>query len=524
MPNTLRIRRFAPIAALVLFVLLAGAALAHPLGNFTINHYARLQLATDRLRVRYVLDLAEIPTFQEKQTLDVDRDGAMSEAEIATYLTGQIMQLEENLTLHIDGREVLLTPVTDSARLTFLPGQGGLDVMRLGLWFEAPFVANARAQSIEFRDDNYPERLGWREIIVRAEPGVAIENSSAPSRDLSQELTAYPEDLLANPPNIRAITLVAQSGNGTAVSDPVAAAPITTGPLGAFDRTRDEFGKLLTTNQDLSPTVLLVSFLAALALGSLHAFSPGHGKAVVGAYLVGSRGNWQHAAFLGLVVTATHTAGVYALGFVTLFLSAYILPEQIFPWLAFISGALVALIGIQLLVGRFRAARAGTSSFDKAKNQFDAAPRAHSHHDGRGGTAVHSHSFATPAQEAAHAREHLAEMQAFEKPSWKNLLSLGISGGLLPCPSALVVMLSAIALGRVFYGFFLIIGFSLGLAGVLVITGLVLLYAGRYAGRLFWGDRVGVVMRFLPVVGALFVTVLGIGIALEAFSQTGIGR
>lgn len=524
MPNIIQTRRFAPILALVLFVLLAGAALAHPLGNFTINHYARLELATDRLRVRYILDLAEIPTFQEKQTLDADRDGTMSEAESATYLATQITQLQKNLTLRLDGGAVPLTPVPDSAQLTFLPGQGGLEVMRLALWFEAPFDVGARAQSIEFRDNNYPERLGWREIVVRAEPGVSIENSNTSTQDLSQELTAYPDDLLANPPNIRVATLTAVPGNGTTTPDPIAAGPITTGPLGAFDRTRDEFGKLLTTNQDLSPTVLLVSFLAALALGALHAFSPGHGKAVVGAYLVGSRGNWQHAAFLGLVVTATHTAGVYGLGFVTLFLSAYILPEQIFPWLAFISGALVALIGVQLLVQRLRAARSETSSFDKAKMQFNATAGEHTHKDAGGSTALHSHSFATPEQEAAHAREHLGEIQALEKPSWKNLLSLGISGGLLPCPSALVVMLSAIALGRVFYGLFLIIGFSLGLAGVLVVTGLVLLYAGKYAGRMFRGDKVGVVMRFLPVVGALFVTVLGVGIALEAFSQTGIGR
>lgn len=524
MPIIFRTRRFAPVVALALFALLASAAFAHPLGNFTINHYTRLELAADQLRVRYILDLAEIPTFQEKQRMDADRDGAISEPEIAIYLATQIPQLEKNLTLRLDGKLVRLTLIPDSSELNFMPGQGGLEVMRLAMWFEAPFAVDARAQSIEFRDDNYSERLGWREIVVRAEPGVVIENSSASSHDLSQELTAYPQELLANPPNDRVASLMAVLGEEAAGSVPNAAGPIAMRSLGAFDRTRDEFGKLLITNQDLSPTVLLVSFLAALALGALHAFSPGHGKAVVGAYLVGSRGNWQHAAFLGLVVTATHTAGVYALGFVTLFLSAYILPEQIFPWLGFISGALVALIGIRLLAARFRAARAGTSSFDNAKTQFNAAAREHTHQDAGGSTTVHSHSFATPEEEAAHAREHLGEIQALEKPSWKNLLSLGISGGLLPCPSALVVMLSAIALGRVLYGFFLIIGFSLGLAGVLVITGLVLLYAGRYAGRMFRGNRVGIVMRFLPVVGALCVTVLGIGIALEAFSQTGIGR
>lgn len=519
-----RIRFLTLPAALLLFVLGVTVALAHPLGNFTINHYARLEFAPDVLRVRYLLDLAEIPTFQEKQTIDSNSDGVVSDAEKTAYLETLVPTLQQNLLLTVNDARVPLSLEADSVSMEFMPGQGGLEVMRLGLWLQAPFAVSARGDRVEFRDNYYAERLGWREIVVRAEPGVALQDSNVSTQDISQELTAYPEDLLSNPPNVRVATLTALVGSGTAAPDPVPAAPITTGPLGAFDRTRDEFGKLLTTNQELSPTVLLVSFLAALALGALHAFSPGHGKAVVGAYLVGSRGNWQHAAFLGLVVTATHTAGVYALGFVTLFLSAYILPEQIFPWLAFISGALVALIGIRLLVERIRGARNGTSSFDRAKTQFNSTVPAHAHAHAAAGSAVHTHVFATPEEEAAHASEHLAEIQAFEKPSWKNLLSLGISGGLLPCPSALVVMLSAIALGRVLYGFFLIIGFSLGLAGVLVITGLALLYAGRYAGRMFKGNRVGTVMRYLPIVGAFFVTILGVGIALEAFSQTGIGR
>jgi ABC-type nickel/cobalt efflux system permease component RcnA len=356
-----------------------------------------------------------------------------------------------------------------------------------------------------------------------------------------------------------------------------------------LDRTRDAFGQLLTSNQELSPIVLLVSFLAAMALGAVHAFSPGHGKAVVGAYLVGSRGNWQHAVFLGSVVTLTHTAGVYALGAVTLFLSAYVLPEQLFPLLGFISGLLVAMIGARLFIQRFRAARAQTTTFDRALASVLAQERSHSHSDGRARQVVssrphihadgtvhdhhdehalvvlasgaaghdheherenghrhghahihadgthghngerndpvsHSHDFATPEQEAAHAREHLADIQSLEKPSWTNLLSLGISGGLLPCPSALVVMLSAIALGRILYGFFLIVGFSLGLAGVLVLTGLVLLYAGKYAGKLFGGQRVGVVMRYVPIIGAILVALLGVGIALDAVLQMGLVR
>jgi ABC-type nickel/cobalt efflux system permease component RcnA len=410
--------------------------------------------------------------------------------------------------------------------------------MRLAMWFDAPYVLGENGDFVQFRDENFKERLGWREMVVRAGSGAAIEQSNAPQEDISHELTAYPEDLLNNPPAVSSVAFQVVAGSGATLPSN-AATPITVGAIGAFDRTREEFGKLLTTNQELTPTVLLLSLLAAMTLGALHAFSPGHGKAVVGAYLVGSRGNWQHAVFLGLIVTLTHTAGVYALGFVTLFLSAYVLPEQLFPWLGFLSGLLVAIIGVQLLTQRWRAARTQSTSYDQAVKTMRATPQlelAHAHANGsthvhayaaphtHTSEAAHSHShvFATPEEEAAHAQEHLDELKAFEKPSWKNLVSLGISGGLLPCPSALVVMLSAIALGRVLYGLFLIVGFSLGLASVLVITGLLLLYAGKFAGKHMQGRRVGPLMRYLPIVGALVVTVLGIAIAFEAFFQTGL--
>ncbi len=552
----------ASFLALILFICCVAAALAHPLGNFTINHYARVQVATDQIRVRYILDIAEIPTFQEKQKIDTDGDGEISDTERAAYLNTLLPTLVSNLKLLVNAQAVPFGVQENSAKLEFLPGQGGLEVMRVAMWLDAPYQLAPNGDRIEFRDENYRERLGWREIVVTGEAGVAIQDSTVPAQDTSQELTAYPENLLNNPPNVRQASFTVVRGGGTAPISP--SNPITTGALGAFDRTRDEFGKLLTSNQELSPLVLLLSFLAAMALGALHAFSPGHGKAVVGAYLVGSRGNWQHAVFLGGIVTITHTAGVYALGAVTLFLSAYVLPEQLFPWLGFISGMLVAIIGIQLFVQRVRAARSQTTSYDKAREHFHAHDNGHKHtdehhhhehdhhhetehvHTHADGTThshsheqqssathpadhptirptdhTHSHDFATPEDEAAHAREHLAEIQAFEKPSWRNLLSLGISGGLLPCPSALVVMLSAIALGRVLYGLFLIIGFSLGLAGVLVLTGLALLYAGKFAGRMFGGNRVGTFMRYVPIVGAFFVAILGIGIALEAFLQTG---
>lgn len=576
MNHTLQLRRvLLLLGVLFLFLALAGNAAAHPLGNFTINHYARLEAARGSIRVRFVLDYAEIPTFQEKQAMDTDGDGTIAEPERAAYLARQVPQLTGNLNLTVNNQRVALLPEPGSVELSFFPGQGGLEVMRLAMWLSAPFGSDLGKYQAQFTDENYSTRLGWRELVTVGAAGVGVDGVQGAGADSSRELTAYPADMLDHPRDDRTVRFAVVPGKASS-SPSTQAEAVAASPLAAFDRTRDEFAKLVATTEELSPTVLLVSLLAAMALGALHAFSPGHGKAVVGAYLVGSRGNWQHALLLGFIITATHTAGVYALGLVTLFLSAFILPEQLLPWLAFVSGLLVAIIGLRLLVTRFQAARAHNSSFDRALNGLTEVGRtspalamqpayasafththadgsvhshhthddhdgavhhSHSHHthDDHDGGAHHSHShdasqhshshaLMTPEQELAHAQAHAVEIEMMTKPTWKSIVSLGVSGGLLPCPSALVVMLSAIALGRIWYGLYLILGFSLGLASVLVVTGLVLLYAGKLAGRYMRGPRAGMFFRFVPLAGALVVMLLGIGIAVDAIAQTGLLR
>lgn len=595
-------RKLIPLFVLIAWLMNVSVARAHPLGNFTINHYSRIEASPTELRIRYVLDYAEIPTFQETQTIDRNGDGAISDDERDAYLVARLPILVSRLSLRMDGRSLALK-TESGAKLEFSPGQGGLDIMRISAWLTAPLVDLQGEQKFEYQDGNYAERLGWREIVVRGAEGMRVQDSDVPDHDETNELTAYPQDLLNNPLNQNSarFVLIQGAGNSPSQSSSVEVSnPITTGALGAFDRTRDEFSKLITTQGELSPSVLFVSFLAAMLLGALHSFSPGHGKAIVGAYLVGSRGTPKHALFLGLIVTATHTIGVYALGLVTLFLSAFILPEQLFPWLGFLSGALVGVIGIQLFVQRLRAARGTSPAHLHTSNQAldagnghvhnhhpsmnngqshdhkhvhehhvalernvanthnaahehlhtvageeqhshaHAAPHVHSHEGAHIVNAAHehehehahthlhaslhehSHVFHSEQDEREHARVHLVAVEVAEKPTWRSLASLGISGGLLPCPSALVVMLSAIALGRVAFGLFLIIGFSLGLAGVLVLTGLVLLYAGRFAGRLLHGAAGTTLFRYVPVLGAFVVASLGVGIALESLLQTSL--
>jgi len=189
----------------------------------------------------------------------------------------------------------------------------------------------------------------------------------------------------------------------------------------------------LLHDPELGAGLVLTGLAVAFALGAIHALSPGHGKTIVAAYLVGTHGTPRHALLLGGAVTFTHTISVFLLGFVTLFLSEYVAPQTLNPILAIISGVSIVWIGAMLLVKRVRALKA------------------HHHH--------HHH----------HVPEGDVTLGA--------LLALGASGGLVPCPSAMVLLLSSVSLGRVGLGLVLLVAFSLGLAAVLTAIGLVVLYA-----------------------------------------------
>ncbi|HKE02992.1 MAG TPA: sulfite exporter TauE/SafE family protein, partial [Blastocatellia bacterium] len=239
---------------------------------------------------------------------------------------------------------------------------------------------------------------------------------------------------------------------------------------------------------------ILIGLLIAFALGGMHAMAPGHGKTVVGAYLVGSRGTAKHAAFLGATVTIAHTIGVFALGLITLFASRYALPEKIYPVLSFVSGALVVAIGLSLFTKRLRALL-GVAAHDHDH-------RLHDHH---------SH--------VAGGHTHLPPGADGSEITWRSLLALGVSGGIMPCPSALVVMLAAISMNRIGYGLVLIVAFSLGLAGALTAVGLAFVYGGKLLARV---PASGKLMRALPVVSAFVISVLGAAICYQSLRQAGI--
>jgi ABC-type nickel/cobalt efflux system permease component RcnA len=405
------------VAALLALALLPATASAHPLGNFSINHLSQVSVSAERVDVTYVLDGAEIPTFQKSVEL------AKVQAEAAT-----------RLKLTVDGRAVALRPAGEPTH-TRPTGQGGLPTTRIVL----PLAARVGARDVRLEDGTFPGRIGWKAIVARPGKGTATR-SSAPASDPTNGLRHYPKDLLKSPEDTRTATFEARPGAGT-LDAPGAR---TTGGTAATDG----FANIL----DQGDGVLLLLLVAAFGWGAVHALSPGHGKAMVAAYLVGTQGKPKDAVALGGIVTATHTAGVFALGLITLALSQYVLPEDLFPWLNLVSGLLVVGVGASVL-----------------RRQLKKRRHAHHHH--------HDHDK-------------------------RSLLAMGAAAGLIPCPSALVVLLGAISQDQIALGMLLIVAFSAGLAATLTALGLAVVYARKL-------PLPGHVMTALPAASAVAIVLVG---------------
>jgi ABC-type nickel/cobalt efflux system permease component RcnA len=484
------------LICLAVLALPTVVALAHPMGNFSISHYTALRVERGELRIRYRIDIAEIPTFREMSLLDVNGDKSISATEREAYLSRKVEELTRGQTLMINGQPAVMSVV--SSDLQVRPGAGDLPTVLITIDYRVLLEGLQDRNLVEYADNNFPERAGWREIMAVGSDNRPLVDSNVPSYSRSGELTAYPTDAIAAPPQDSR----ARFTFGIANSELRMADLSATGhgnPQSAIRNPQsrgDRFTQLISAEK-LSISVLLFSLLVAFMLGSVHAMSPGHGKTVVAAYLVGSRGTARHAFLLGAVVTLTHTAGVFALGLVALFASRYILPEQLYPWLGFASG--MTIVGI------------GAWQFVKRYGHLHGHSHGHDHHHDHDHDHQHSHEHS--------ASDHHGHSHHIDKITPGNLIALGVSGGLVPCPSALVVLLSAITLNRIGFGLILIVAFSIGLASVLIGIGLLMLYARRFVERFRWE---GGFIRRLPLFSSVVITVLGLVIAVQALVSGGI--
>jgi nickel/cobalt exporter len=522
---------------LLLFFSIAPDAFAHPMGNFSINHYSKIIPGAQAIELDYIIDMAEIPTFQEMQESALVANS--DDPSLIPYLHRQSEVLRRGLTLLFDGTPLMLRTVSRQA--IFPPGAGGLPTMKMGFVYIAtvPGELKDSAASLRYRDNNYPGRAGWKEIVAVTGSGAALVSSSVPASDRSLELTNYPTDMLHSPPQTLEATLsikVApsgiradnkselQAGSGWLDKGRAEASGVTL-RANSQGTPRSAFTELINSKRTDALFMAMAALIAAV-LGGFHALEPGHGKTLVAAYLVGSHGKTRHAVLLGAIVTTSHTISVYALGLITLYASQWILPERLYPWLGIGSGLLVAGLGFTLFIRRYFA----TEPHARDGHMHDHA-RSHRHnwygaHVDEVGTHSHRDLIERDHDRGkkhnySHSGEHAVPRTAGAL-SLGGLLALGITGGIVPCPAALVVLLGALAFHRVAFGLFLIVAFSAGLAAVLISLGLAMVYAGRFMSR--FGAQGPLTQRWLPLASSAVITVIGVTLTLRSLITVGVLR
>jgi len=451
----------AVVAGVAWLVLGVAPASAHPLGNFTTNTYAGLVVRPDGVAVDYVVDLAEVPTLQARG------NGAPT-----------CEQLAGGLEVAVDGRTAPLRVARSD--LSYPPGEGGLATLRLECRLEA--AVDVGRGEVRLDDGNLTGRVGWHEVTAVGD-GATLVESDVPERSVSRRLTDYPSQA---PLDQRSASVSARPGGTRLAGAEEGTATLDRG-AGGLTATFTS----LVQERSVTPAFGLLAALLAVGLGCLHALAPGHGKTLMAAYVLGEDSRLRQLAGLGLTVAVTHTAGVLVLG-VAVSASTAVAPEAVLTGTSVASGVLLAAVGAGLLVRRLRRGR----------------PAHEHHHHGHAHAHGHDHDH---GHDHTHGHDHLPRAG-----SWR-VLGMGFAGGLVPSPSALVVLLGASALGRVWFGVLLVLAYGLGMAAALVGAGALLVRARPRLDR--WartGGRIGAAVRALPVLTAGGLLVGGLSLAARA--------
>ncbi|MFE3581221.1 nickel/cobalt transporter [Streptomyces vinaceus] len=521
----------------------AAAAPAHPLGSFTVNYHTGLVLHADRIDATIVVDRAEIAALQERPAIDTDHDNTLTDTETGRYAHTRCAALAGQLHLH-----TAVGPARWSARasaLTWEPGEAGLKTSRLTCAYSAP-AGLRHGGDVVVRTAYEPTRIGWREITVQG-IGLRITGTRLPATSPTGELRRYPADPLAAPLDQRTAELHTVPASGTAT------APATGTTAGqATDRIKGWFDSLIA-RRELTVPVGLLALLLALVLGASHALLPGHGKTIMAAYLAGRRGTRRDAVTVGATVTLTHTAGVLVLG-LALPTATHLAGETVLTWLGAASGLIVTAIGLWLLTAALR-----NKPAHGHHHHHHGSPHHHDHghlhtHDHHAG---HDHRPHAATGGAGRSSARLPEARDSTTPApapsgagtvttlaapephtlagphhththtsgrdrrrSAGLIGMGIAGGLVPSPSALIVLLGAVALGRTAFGVLLVIAYGLGMATTLTLAGLLLLHVKHRLQTRLRADRTRHLARRIARLGPLGTSVLvilvGLGLILRA--------
>ncbi|MFE9922033.1 sulfite exporter TauE/SafE family protein [Streptomyces sp. NPDC005774] len=495
-------------AACALTLVPATAASAHPLGNFTVNRYDGLVAAPGELRVHHVEDLAEIPATQAKP--DVEALGA------AEWARRRCAGAARDSEVRVDGRTVPVTVRSSRARVR--PGQAGLDTLRVECGLAAPLPEDGTVD-VSFRGAGASSGPGWREVTARGDR-MTLAASDVPETSMSRELTDYPEELLSSPADTATASLRVRAGGPALAGKDTEAPAASVLPRGAdrWTRALDD----LVARHDLTAGFAALALLIAVVLGAMHALAPGHGKTLMAATAAarGGRARLRDVLPMAASVTVTHTLGVVALGLLVTAGSAA--TPSVVAWLGIASGALVTLAGASLLRRALRNRNAGQGH-----------PHHHGHEHGHDHTHDHDHGHAqadgahprTVAHTHAHTVEHTHGGRTHTHavaPTLRGTILLGLAGGLVPSPSAVVVLVGAAALGQAWFGLLLVVAYGVGLALTLTAAGYAVVKAGSGVNRLLarrphWTARpvVALIRRSAPLGSAFVVVALGAGLVFR---------
>lgn len=482
----MRLSRVLAVCLLAGLGLIAKPASAHPLGNFTINHLARLRVSASTLHVRYYLDIAEIPTFQIMQ----QAGGSWTKSAAQTWARGEIARVRNGLFVSTNGRRLALQPV-GTPRTYLRPGASGLPILYWYEDFTAPLRAGA-PQHFSVYDSTYADRrIGWKDIIV-----------SPPQSEPTDNLLHYPSALIGTPRRIDHATFtVLPTGTVSQIVDVEDAQP-PSGTTAYYWFSPTALSSMFSRG-DHSPWWIVLTLLAAFGLGALHAVEPGHGKALLAVTLVGSRATSKQAAILAASLTFAHTIGVLLLGVALLFAANFV-SESIYPWITLVSGIAVAVIGARALA-KYVAQRRGLQHVHVHEHD-GAHPHAHEHEHDRDGEHAdgHGHSHALPGSQPLR---------------FGSAVVAAMSGGVAPCPAAIVVLLTAVRLHQVGYGMVLIVIFSLGLACLLTGMGIGIVRGASWLSR---HSAFTHAMRYGPLLSALLISSIGAVMVGQGFVQQGV--
>jgi nickel/cobalt exporter len=434
--------RFGAVAGAAVALLVGPgitAADAHPLGNFTVNRYTGALVAPDHVLLDHVLDFAEIPTAQFGDQTD----------DLPALASRECRAAQSDLSVVVGGRRLTLRVLRSHAELA--EGQAGLPVLGVQCLLRGDFTSITGPTRVSIADRAAGRQIGWNEMTARSD-GTTLADSDVPTDSVSARLSDYPKDLLSSPLDQRSASLVVHRGGAAGSLESTDSGPTATAQVSGVNGLTEWVAGLLD-DPGIGVAVLLLG--AAVVLGAAHALAPGHGKTVMAFYLVDQRRrSWRSAAAVGSTVTLSHTASVLALGLLVT-AGSPVVPDRLYPWLRVLSGLLILVLGVSLLRGAVR-------------------KRTHSHGHGHGPSQAHGHGHGYGHSHGhEHVHSHGHDFPSPARPGRGSVLSLGVAGGLVPSPSALILLLVGIQAGRPWFGALAVLAFGVGMALTLSVVGLI---------------------------------------------------